>query len=301
MSDVRYPQRQYGVQAEIGSYTNTLRISPAPPSYRLSRPNPNAQMRNLLDEINDALCSIDSSKSQNGIALLESLLHSLLVQIPITPASPATCGQFAEFIELQNDFEYNFVLRLLQYYRLTFDRVNKKVDFTTVTMCNRLLQGLLLLHPRSRCIFALPANMSLFLSFLDTEHQIYQGCSPIEILNIQTSFVVTLVHILLKTLKNYRIFEECGGCPAIIKLFKLPSTQKDLDDSSDSSSRASFEDQQNLNFKIIEFLIIYLADESVLGVKGVPLKSVSQKCCLFKPHFSGIDSLVENLNTLKIV
>lgn len=184
------------------------------------------------------------------------------------------------FLKLQDNFQYNIASHLLNYYKYVHD-----IDDNIMT-CNRLLQGLLLIHPDSRKLFNRDLNMKLMLGFLNND-----GLS----IRITISFISTFIHILLKDLRNFRVFEANNGCSLLIRKFNLSSF--DPRTSLNSSSNEGTLTQQNLNFKIIEFLIFYMIEEDM--TPNGTTKSIEEKSALFRDDFPEIDSLVENLNDLK--
>lgn len=260
-------------------------------------------MRRRVTEINTALSSTDPQDTHHGIKGLYALLQSLGPLISSSRAFPATTNSvYSIFCDLQSDFEYNTTFRIIQYYRLIARLGVRSVAVRDIILCNSLLQGLLLIHPRSRALFSVPDCMTIFIDLLAGKNNFYDNVSTFGVLEIQTSFVQTLIHVLLKNISNYRMFEACGGCAQVIKLFRLVTPMQSLPLEIRDLATPSPEDvnsqQQNLNFKIIELLIMYMADESVLDDEASH-KTVQEKCSLFEPYFPEINSLVDNLNILK--
>lgn len=56
--------------------------------------------------------------------------------------------------------------------------------------------------------------------------------------------------------------------------------------------------QQSLHFKVVEFLIFYMTDESELKDGRAPVRTVAEKAGYIKPQFPAIEDLIENLNDL---
>lgn len=118
--------------------------------------------------------------------------------------------------------------------------------------------------------------------------------------DLTVSFISLLIHILLKNARNIRVFESNKGhCVLMEKLRLSEPLLPNLVASSGVSG------QQDLNFKIVEFLVFYLVDEKEADFHdssaGVPLRSVKDKAALIRPSFEGIDDLVANLGELKTV
>lgn len=257
-------------------------------------------MRRQLTEINSGLCSTNGIETRRALGLLSTVLRSLISQISLTRFNTPTLGPLATFIDLQNDFECNLASHMMQYYRWIVATGLCHVRPDDVVTCNRLLQGLLLIHPRSRSVFSLPENMSTLLSLVSGENALYAEITKNHAIELELSFVLTLIHVILKNIKNYRTFEQCGGCPAVINLFKLAHSQPhEKLQGNPITNEDPLVGQQNLNFKIVEFLIVYMADELVLDAESCPRKTAQEKCALFRPHFAEIDTLVQNLNILK--
>lgn len=123
-----------------------------------------------------------------------------------------------------------------------------------------LIQGVLLLHPPSRSLFAREIYMNLLLDLLD----------PINCPAIQSSTLLTLVTALLDHPANTRTFEELDGLLTVTSLFKLRATAREV------------------KLKLVEFLYFYLMPETptipaagsapntaVLGLQRSPSKLAS--------------------------
>ena len=151
-----------------------------------------------------------------------------------------------------------------------------------------LLQGILLIHPPSRSLFAREIYMNLLLDLLDP------SCCPA----IQSSTLLTLVTALLAAPANTRTFETLDGLLTVTSLFKSRGT-----------SRA-------VKMKIVEFLYFYLMPETPVssGVEGgvhrspskrmvngeggrrqAGTKTTDEKQALLGRHMSNVEDLVEDL------
>ena len=97
-----------------------------------------------------------------------------------------------------------------------------------------LIQGVLLLHPPSRTLFAREIYMNLLLDLLD----------PINCPAIQSATLLTLVTALLDNPGNTRTFEELDGLLTVTSLFKQRGTSREV------------------KFKLVEFLYFYLMPEN---------------------------------------
>lgn len=99
-----------------------------------------------------------------------------------------------------------------------------------------LIQGVLLLHPPSRTLFAREIYMNLLLDLLD----------PINCPAIQSATLLTLVTALLDHPANTRTFEELDGLLTVTSLFKQRGTSREV------------------KFKLVEFLYFYLMPETAI-------------------------------------
>lgn len=100
-----------------------------------------------------------------------------------------------------------------------------------------LLQGVLLLHPPSRCLFNREIYMNLLLDLLDSANP------P----KIQAQALLVLVAALLNTPGNTRMFESIDGLLTVTSLFKSRSTTKDV------------------KMRSLEFLYFYLMAEAPIA------------------------------------
>lgn len=221
-----------------------------------------------------------------ALGTLDSLLVSLVPSLRKLQNSGTTDTRLAALVALQDNFQHNLVAALVAAYR-TFDAEPDLVEESTLSLANHLLQGMLLIHPDSRRLFARRSTMALMLSFLSAEH-------PLHLLDMCILFVSLLVPMLLKNLRNVRVFEACGGCLLVIRQLQFASTEA-----------LHAPQQQNLHFKVIEFLIFYLSDESDLTRlpenAGVPTLTIQEKAELFRADFPGIDDLIAHLNDLRAI
>lgn len=233
-----------------------------------------------LADIVDALNSDDLSQIVLGLSTLDALLHDLVPSVRRFHQSGTCDERLSAFVATQHNFQYNLASAILSAYQ-TFSEDTEKIRVDTLILMNRLLLGILLIHPDSRKNFGHRRAMQLMISFLDPSH-------PTFLIDLCVSFISLLVHILLQNVKNMRVFEQCGGCQQVIRHL---DPQK-----GGTAGGGNGSAQQHLYFKVIEFLIFYLTDESEL-VPG-DTKTIEEKASLFRPDFPGIDDLIANLNDL---
>ncbi|KAI0885539.1 cell division control 14, SIN component [Annulohypoxylon maeteangense] len=215
-------------------------------------------MEQLLSLAFDNLSSYDGPKIRKGLRQVEGLLANIclsraqssrdrrasiistrdtaeeetassknLEQISEDPA-------FCEFFKLQEGFEWNVALRLVQ----TLDRLLARgadgSNDLLIMSALELVQGVMLLHPPSKALFSREVYMNLLLDLLEPDF-----CPA-----IQSSTVVTLVTALIDTPRNTRTFEALDGLLTITSLFRNRCTARDV------------------KLKLIEFLYFYLMPET---------------------------------------
>ena len=113
-----------------------------------------------------------------------------------------------------------------------------------------LVQGILLLHPPSRCLFNREIYMNLLLDLLDSSNP------P----KVQSQALLVLVTAMLDRPSNTRTFEDIDGLLTVTSLFKSRSTSKDV------------------KMQTLEFLYFYLMPESaVLSPSSAPNTAVLQR------------------------
>lgn len=211
-------------------------------------------MEVLISHSFDYLSSSSPQKIRKGLRQVEGLL----AQICLSRASPANkrhsmipLGQatsapskklvdleddpaFREFFKLQQSFQSNIALRLISCLeRLMGKGSNGQNDLLIISTLD-LLQGVLLLHPPSRELFAREIHMNLLLDLLDPSN-----CPA-----IQSSTLLALVSTLLGHPANTRIFESLDGLLVITSLFKSRPTAREV------------------KMKLVEFLYFYLMPEA---------------------------------------
>ncbi|ROT35312.1 cell division control protein [Sodiomyces alkalinus F11] len=140
---------------------------------------------------------------------------------------------FREFFKLQEGFEWNVALRLIN----TLDRLMAKSadgqNDLLILGALDTIQGVLLLHPPSKTLFSREQNMNLLLDLLE----------PVNCPAIQSATLLTLVVALIDAPSNTRTFEALDGLLTVTSLFKSRSTPRDV------------------KLKLVEFLYFYLMPE----------------------------------------
>lgn len=228
--------------------------------------------------IADCLCSESIAEIARGLTLLDELLLSLVPSIRKLRSTGVQDSRLAEFCASQDNFQLNVASALLLAY--TTLSGSERAE-SHILVANRQLQGLLLIHPPSRNVFGRRSAMHTMIAFLDRKYPLY-------LVDVCISCVSLFIHILIKNTTNMRMFEECGGPLRIIYYLQhTPQSQGDP--------------EQTLRFKVIEFLIFYLGDETELGPsqgRSATTLTTQQKADLLRPDFPGINELIENLNDL---
>ncbi|RYO97956.1 hypothetical protein DL764_007217 [Monosporascus ibericus] len=219
-------------------------------------------MENLLSLAFDNLSSYDGPKVRKGLRQVEGLLANICLsrrpnkdRRPSSKdrrsstarnpdsdeelAPPKTLSEltddpaFYEFFRLQEGFEWNVALRLVN----TLDRLVAKgsdgQNDLLILSALDLIQGTLLLHPPSKTLFSREMYMNLLLDLLEPDF-----CPA-----IQSATLLTLVAALIDTPQNTRTFENLDGLLTITSLFRSRGTSRDV------------------KLKLVEFLYFYLMPE----------------------------------------
>ncbi|MCJ1389854.1 hypothetical protein MMC18_002711 [Xylographa bjoerkii] len=265
-------------------------------------------MESLLSLSFDYLSSFDAGKIRKGLRQLEGLLAQICLSgssksstpdrrrsVAISPSKeqpPKELSQlkddpaFREFFKLQEGFEWNVAIRLISCLeRLLGKGSNGQNDLLIVSTLD-LLQGILLMHPPSRSLFAREIYMNLLLDLLD----------PTLCPAIHSSALHTLVAALLCTPRNTRTFETLDGLLTVTSLFKSRSASREV------------------KMKSVEFFYFYLMPEtpadSGLAIANMHARSGSgskwageegdtkgteEKQALLGRHLGNVADLVEDL------
>ncbi|PFH57618.1 hypothetical protein XA68_14781 [Ophiocordyceps unilateralis] len=207
-------------------------------------------MEALLCLAFDNLSSYDGPKVRKGLRQVEGLLAQICLSDSDGRRESVEGSQqqsprkdlarlshdpaFREFFKLQEGFEWNVALRLIG----TLDRLVAKgsdgQNDILILSALDLVQGLLLLHPPSKSLFAREQNMNLLLDLLE----------PFNCPAIQSATLLTLVVALIDTPSNTRTFEALDGLLTVTSLFKSRSTTREV------------------KLKLVEFLYCYLMPET---------------------------------------
>jgi hypothetical protein len=152
-------------------------------------------MEALLSLSFDNLSSYDQSKIRKGLRQVEGLL----AQICLSSSSPKSAAEkrrsvidpgkeppprkplhelvddpaFREFFKLQEGFEWNVALRLVNCLDRLLGKTNDGQNDLLIIQTLDLIQGILLLHPPSRCLFSREVYMNVcipnFMLFIHDE------------------------------------------------------------------------------------------------------------------------------------
>lgn len=140
-------------------------------------------MEALLSLAFDNLSSYDTAKIRKGMRQVEGLLaqiclskhkpnrrQSLLLPNEIPDSSPhkdladlPDDPAFREFFKLQDGFEWNVALRLVNCLDRLMGKSNDGQNDLLILACLDLIQGILLLHPSSRSLFSRELYMNVRL------------------------------------------------------------------------------------------------------------------------------------------
>ncbi|WLF77249.1 hypothetical protein PVL30_000960 [Lodderomyces elongisporus] len=256
-------------------------------------------MKDDVASIIDYLDTSSVTQTTYGLHILDHLLFRLIAEIE-TQSESHPSELLQEFIDTQDNVAFNLVSYLVDAYR--YDLPEKEQ-----LLLNRSIQGCLLIHPASRLVFNRAKNMKRLLHVLSDSPKT----------SITVAVISTLIHVLLKCPTNYRVFEACGGCSIVIRHLRLNSADEISQPAATATTSVSGQiartstssafDQQTLNFKIIEFLMLYLSEEEEQEEQEgegegfdhyKQRKTVQEKAKLFEKEFPEIDLLIENLNSL---
>ncbi|KAL5339916.1 cell division protein Cdc14 [Aspergillus crustosus] len=212
-------------------------------------------MEALLAHSFDYLSSYEPTKVRKGLRQVEGLLAQICLSrakrpvsdrrgSPTSPSPPQSgCKTlsnlrddpaFREFFKLQDGFQWNVAMRLVTCLEHLLGRGSSGTNDLLILSTLDLIQGVLLLHPPSRILFAREIYMNLLLDLLD----------PINCPAIQSATLLTLVTALLDHPANTRTFEELDGLLTVTSLFKQRSTAREV------------------KLKLVEFLYFYLMPET---------------------------------------
>ena len=139
-------------------------------------------MESLLSHSFDYLSSSSPAKIRKGLRQLEGLLsqiclskakiainkrHSLLLPNATTPSAAKSLGDlhddlaYRELFKLQQGFQWNVVMRLIGCLERLLGRESNGTNDMLVIQTLELIQGVLLLHPPSRELFARDIHMNV--------------------------------------------------------------------------------------------------------------------------------------------
>lgn len=232
-------------------------------------------MEKEIDSIVSGLTSKSYKQILQATGSLKTFLSTFVSSAQHLRQTQTVDSRLAALINLQESFQYNIAAALLQAYE--FLSLNLTFDPECFLTANQCMCGLLLIHPNLRKLFERESNMALALLFLNKQTALKQP-------NVCISALSLLVHVLVKSAPNLRVFEKLGGCKSVSQ--HLPVFGSDDPD------------LEELSLKVVEFFIFYLTDEA--GLEG-ETRTVEEKTNLLRPDFPGIDELrrnLENLNTL---
>ncbi|KAI1303518.1 putative cell division control protein [Xylaria venustula] len=227
-------------------------------------------MENLLSLAFDNLSSYDGVKIRKGLRQVEGLLANIclsrqetskerrasVVRDPGQEQESPPNGKklseladdpaFYEFFKLQEGFEWNVAVRLVN----TLDRLLAKggdgSNDLLILNALDLMQGVMLLHPPSKALFSREMYMNLLLDLIEPDF-----CPA-----IQSATLLTLVTALIDTPQNTRTFESLDGLLAVTSLFRSRGTSRDV------------------KLKLIEFLYFYLMPETPSIPSAAPRDSI---------------------------
>ncbi|KAK4066520.1 hypothetical protein Trihar35433_6947 [Trichoderma harzianum] len=256
-------------------------------------------MEALLSLAFDNLSSYDGPKIRKGLRQVEGLLaqiclsnassgrgrsSSLSSNVPnddddasaVAPrkdlAQLTQDPAFREFFKLQEGFEWNVAMRLIS----TLDRLMAKgsdgQNDLLILSALDLIQGVTLLHPPSKSLFAREQNMNVrhrpqssydecpgLTTYPSLSQLLLDLLEPYNCPAIQSATLLTLVVALIDTPNNTRTFEGLDGLMTVTSLFKSRSTSREV------------------KLKLVEFLYFYLMPETPSPPRSDQRESVFQR------------------------
>lgn len=186
-----------------------------------------------------------------------STLNTLSSEPPETPRPERGPDRgLEEFRGLQDRAEYNLATQLL----LLLVRVANG-EFAVKTEADELvvrvlqiLQGVLLIHPRSRTCFRGKHNIRLLIDLLDPQSRV----QPSFLVIIEC--VLMLVSLFIRNAENLRNFEDLRGVELICKLIKGDYSDGDAPAPVPPPATATLT-WHSVRIKSLEFLFFYLIPE----------------------------------------
>ncbi|KAK9367212.1 cell division protein Cdc14 [Lipomyces kononenkoae] len=292
-------------------------------------------MELLLSSAFDHISSYDPATVRRGLRHIEGLLVKLcrpytsesMSPSPSKSDEPSTAAGFdslvahdpayQEFLRLQDGFEWNLAIRLVACLERLLGQDSN--DLTTLLILSTLdlLQGVLLVHPPSRRVFARAVNMTILLDLLEPQSSspAIQGatvntlvCALVEEWpNVRVRSVLTILHT--NCANAFKTFEALDGLESICTLFKRKDTEKEV------------------KLRILEFLFFYLipepqatqpsssphrakikntppgdsgwSDSSDVSGNGHHIRTTQEKQHMLRKYLSNVDSLVNELRQSK--
>ncbi|KAG9099017.1 hypothetical protein FRC06_005734, partial [Ceratobasidium sp. 370] len=239
-------------------------------------------LANVLDDL-----SFRSSKATQLAALQH--IHTILADVCVgQPAKPGPwSNQLHFFLSLQNDFETNIASRIISSGIVSASAALRAVEeirakgssnrpASTVADVTALalsaLQGMALIHPRSKAYMGRKLSIQTFLDLLtalrhasanpdDPDATVLPGVNTTDatlaasLSPLACSVIDTLLCLLVDSPAALRVFEECNGLEVIVRTLKKVTGQQ-------------------VRMKCLEFLYFYLQDEEVLAITGAPTANI---------------------------
>ncbi|KAK6339562.1 60S ribosomal protein L3 [Orbilia javanica] len=201
-----------------------------------------------------------------------------------------------EFRKLQDGFEYNIAIRVLNCMdRILAEKRKNPQQDTLLTSCLQCLQGTLLLHPESRNLFAREIHMTTFIEMLSRRQS----------LGLRILTIDTLVSALLECPANMRTFEALNGLHTISLIFKNRQTPEkvrlrvteflyfyllpEVEDSQHHHHQYQKHDHQQRDSGYSSAQVVVIGNERVMGPKT---RSIKQKEEILGKYLKGVGGIV---------
>ncbi|ODV91284.1 hypothetical protein CANCADRAFT_122149 [Tortispora caseinolytica NRRL Y-17796] len=240
-------------------------------------------MEKLLVSAFDFLLSSDPGDIRRGLRHIEGMLvHLCRASGKKNHAGQVNDPALDMFVRLQANFEYNLAIRLITCLEgLLAKEPSSHIDSLCMSAL-QVLQGVLLLHPPSRRLFARKVNMTVLLDLLEPHDEK-------EDLELRQVTVTTILCAVAGQPENMRRLEELEGISILAALFTTKSSPK------------------TLKVSVLEFLCYYLMPETNQQPQqqhkedDSHLRTPAEKEAILSAHIPNVNSITKEMKSLNIV
>ncbi|KAF5371121.1 hypothetical protein D9758_004108 [Tetrapyrgos nigripes] len=220
-------------------------------------------LESTRNELHDALDEVNSPRvSSNAKSAVLTKLENLLAAASISKET----AQFEHILALQYTFECNIPCRLLPWISACCPKLeclsgrvqsSDEEKHEASELSSQLLpalsviQGIVLSHPPSKAFLGRARNIEILVDLLLASRHVASPSSTAtttksagQLIFLTAVVLDTLLCVLVDSCSALRIFEECNGVQAIVKILKRAGTPREV------------------RMKCMEFLYFYLMDET---------------------------------------